>query len=147
MKGKDSPTGCAKFVNTKNQIKAVHFLQFIITNKSRNPEHLLVLNKILCGWPVHLPITLQCNFTKKEKDIVTDLIDSLKEHWIVMKNTSAAGLVESFIDRKGIIQSSESGFLLQVELKTIDVLLDSLPFGFQTIKLPWNDYTIHTEWR
>ena len=135
-----------QFVNKKAQQKAVLWLQYIINSKSRHPEHSLVLNKILCGWPVNKPLTTRCNFSKKEKLAVQDLIDALKEHWSVLRNTSAHGVVKSFIDRPGMIQKTGKNFLLQIEKNTIDILLESLPFGIQTIKLPWNAYIIHTEW-
>jgi hypothetical protein len=44
------------FINKNFQQKAILFLQFIINGKSKQSEHLLVLNKILCGWPVALPV-------------------------------------------------------------------------------------------
>jgi len=135
-----------EFVSLKAQQKAILFLQFLMTGKSRQPEHQLVLNKILCNWPVHLPMTTKFNFSQKEKEAATDLAESLKEHWPVLKNTSLQGLVVSFVERPGVVQKTSNGFLLQVERKTIDILLDSLPFGINTIKLPWNEYIIHTEW-
>jgi len=135
-----------QFVNKKAQQKAVLWLQHVINGKSRHPEQSLVLNKILCGWPVNKPLSTRCNFSKKEKLAVQDMIDALKEHWSVLRNTSAHGVVKSFIDRPGVIQKTGKNFLLQIEKNTIDILLESLPFGIQTIKLPWNAYIIHTEW-
>ena len=134
------------FVNKKAQQKAVLFLQYLVNGKSRQPEHQLVLNKLLCGWPIHMPIQTACTFSKAEKNIAVELIESLKEHWTVLKNTSNNGLIESFINRAGLIQKTPDGFLLQVERKTIDILLDSLPFGINIIKLAWNEQIIYTEW-
>jgi len=135
-----------KFVNSKAQQKAILFLQYMINGKSRQGEHLLVLNKLLCGWPVHLPVQTACVFSAREKQAAADILGSIKEHWSVIKNTSDRGVIDSFIERPGIVSKQDSGFLLQIERKTIDILLDSLPFGLNTIKLPWNEYIIHTEW-
>ncbi len=135
-----------KFSNKKNQQKAILFLQYLINQKSRQPEHLLVLNKIMCGWPVNMPLTAKVNFSKKEKQVAVELCESLKEHWKVIQNTSYEGLIKSFIERKGIIKRMEDGFLLKIEKISIDVLMESLPFGIQLIKFPWNEYIIHTEW-
>lgn len=135
-----------KFVDLKAQQKAILFLQFITNGKSRQAEHALVLNKILCNWPIHLPLYTSCNFSLKEKQAAIELLESLKEYWSVLKNTSLRGLIESFVLRPGVIQKNASGFLLQVERKTIDILMDSLPFGINTIKLPWNEDIIYTEW-
>lgn len=135
-----------QFLNRKTQQKAVFFLQYLVNGKSRQAEHLLVLNKILCNWPVHLPLSTSCNFSAREKAAAGDLLESFREHWTVMKNTSNRGLVESFVARPGLVQTKQDGFLLQVEKKTIDILMESLPFGINTIKLPWNEYLIYTEW-
>jgi hypothetical protein len=135
-----------QFVNINAQQKAILWLQYLINGKSRQPEHALVLNKILCGWPVHMPLPGRCNFSGKEKQAVQDIIDSLREHWRVLKNTSQQGLVVSFIERPGVIEKTNNDYLLRIERNTIDILLESLPFGIQTIKLPWNEYIIHTEW-
>jgi hypothetical protein len=35
---------------------------------------------------------------------------------------------------------------LQVERKTLDVLLDSIPWGFSTVLLPWNPQPLFVEW-
>ena len=96
--------------------------------------------------PVHLPLNGRCNFSGKEKQAVQDIIDSLREHWSILRNTSQEGLVVSFIERPGVIEKTRKDYLLRVEKNTIDILLESLPFGIQTIKLPWNEYIIHTEW-
>ncbi len=135
-----------QFVNKKSRQKAVLFLQFLINGKSRQSEHLLVLNKIICGWPVNLPLETSCNFSAAEKKAAAEMQDSLIEHWSVMKNTSRAGLVKSFVERKGLLQKKDKSFLLQVEKNSIDILLGSLPYGIETIKLPWNEYIIYTEW-
>ena len=135
-----------KFTSKKTQQRAILFLQYLINQKSRQPEHLLVLNKIMCGWPVNMPLTTIVNFSKKEKQVAVELCESLKEHWKVIQNTSYEGLIKSFIERKGIIKRTEDGFLLQIEKITIDILMESLPFGIQLIKFPWNEYIIHTEW-
>ena len=135
-----------KFVSSKAQQKAILFLQYLINGKSRQQEYELVLNKILCNWKLNLPLETSCNFSVKEKLAAYELNKSLREHWSSLKDTSGQGLIKSFIERKGIIQKEEKSFLLVVEKNSIDILMESLPFGIQTIKLPWNEYIIHTEW-
>ena len=134
------------FAHPKAQQKAILALQYLVNGKSRQPEHALVLNKLLCNWPLHLPVVTACKFSTKEKAALAELSSSLREHWEVLKNTSHRGLVESFVARPGLMHTTAGGYLLQIERKTIDILLESLPFGVNTIKLPWNEYIIYTEW-
>ena len=136
----------SEFSNKATQQKAILFLQYLVNGKSRQPEHELVLNKILCGYPVKMPVKVSCNFSAAEKEAGLDMVRSLMEHWSVMKSTSVAGYIESFIRRNGLVQITDSGYLLQVERKGFDILLDSLPFSINIIKLPWNERIIHTEW-
>jgi hypothetical protein len=134
------------FTNERCRQKAILFLQFLINGKSRQAEHLLVLNKIICGWPIAMPLKTRINFSATEKQAAQDLAGALIEHWSALKNTSYAGLIKSFVSRKGILQKNKNDYLLQVEKSAIDILLEDLPFGIQTIKLPWNEYIIHVEW-
>jgi hypothetical protein len=74
------------------------------------------------------------------------LLQSVLEHWKALRNTSLTGLRETFFKRDGLITRKENDWLLQVERKTLDVLLDSMPWGYSAVSLPWNDYIIYTEW-
>ena len=67
-------------------------------------------------------------------------------HWSALKNTSIDGLREGFLKRDGLITKKENGWLLQVERKTMDVLLENIPWGYSTISLMWNDYLLTVEW-
>jgi len=55
-------------------------------------------------------------------------------------------LRESFLKRDGILTLKENGWLLQVERKTLDVLIDSIPWGYSTIAFSWNERLIFVEW-
>ena len=79
-------------------------------------------------------------------DQAHELLASVIEHWQALKNTSVDGLRGAFLRRDGLITRKNDDWLLQVERKTLDVLLDSIPWGYSTITLPWNGYLIHVEW-
>ena len=135
------------FIDSRSQQRAVFFLQHILNGKSTQQENLLVLNKMICSWPIELPLTVKKPlFSKAEQKAGEDMLDSSIEHWSVLRTTSRNGLIKSFIERKGLIQKTEKNFVVQVEKSSIDILLESLPFGILTIKLPWNEYFIYTEW-
>jgi len=40
----------------------------------------------------------------------------------------------------------DNGWLLQVEQKPVDVLVNHLPWGIGTIRLPWMQEILYTEW-
>jgi Contractile injection system tape measure protein len=134
------------WVSRAAQHKAVQLLHYIATGKTECMEQDALLEKLLCGLPMEEPLAAkmeQDNVALTEAD---GLLKAIIANWPVLRNTSIAGLRESFIEREGLLYKKEEDWLLRVERKTIDVLLDSLPWGFSMIHLPWNKYLIHTEW-
>ena len=45
-----------------------------------------------------------------------------------------------------ILSRLDKDWLLQIERKTMDVLLDNIPWSYTKIFLPWNPYLITVEW-
>ena len=135
-----------EFVDTASQIKAVHLLQYIISGSDENPEHLLALNKILCGLDTEYPIDRKSEID--EDDIIESeqLVQSVIKNWEALKDISINGFKESFLIRKGIIEIEEDGFLLRVERKAYDILLDKLPWTISMIQLPWMKKILRVEW-
>lgn len=128
------------------QYRAVHLLKYLATGQQQVPEFALVLEKICCGLAVEEPVPLQIELTEKEITEAEDLLKAVVGHWTALKNTSVQGLRESFLKRDGIVTAKEKGWLLQVERKTLDVLIDSIPWGYSTLVFPWDTLVIYVEW-
>ncbi|QEC78000.1 contractile injection system tape measure protein [Mucilaginibacter ginsenosidivorax] len=132
--------------NTESTFRAVHLLKFLATGQKKVPEYALVFEKILCGLPADMPVPLDIILTDEEIAESESLLKAVISHWNILKNTSTDGLRESFMKRDGLLTRKENGWLLQVERKTLDVLLDSIPWGFSTISLVWTRDLIFVEW-
>jgi len=132
--------------NMESTFRAVHLLKFLATGHKKTPEYSLVFEKILCGLPAETPLPLDIVLTDEEIAESESLLKAVITHWKVLKNTSIDGLRESFFKRDGLLNRKENGWLLQVERKTLDVLLDSIPWGFSTISLVWTRDLIFVEW-
>ena len=133
--------------NDKNaQYKAVYMLWFLSTGQQHTFEYNLTIEKILCGISIDEPLPVDIQLSAQDIDEAESLLSSMIEHWKAIKNTSINGLRETFLKRDGIIKKQESGWLLQVERKTLDVLIDSIPWGYTTVFLPWNNYFVSVEW-
>lgn len=130
----------------ESQYKAIHMLRFLCTGEKHCPEFNLTLEKLLCGVPLEEPIPIAISFSDEEMKEAVLLLQSVIEHWQALKKTSVEGLRETFLKREGIITRSDGNWQLQVERKTVDVLLDKIPWGFSMVMLPWNDYLIYVEW-
>ncbi len=127
-------------------VRAIFLIQYMVTGKKKSQEHILQLNKILCGFKTADCIILDIRLTKKEVEEADNLLQSVVENWKALKNTSLTGFRESFLQRKGIIFESESYWTLQVERKGYDLLLDTIPWGFRMIKMPWVKKYMQVEW-
>lgn len=136
----------AEWKNKDAQYKAVHLLKFLSTGAQKTPEYNLTLEKIMCGLYIEEPIPLDILLEEHEINEAISLLESVIEHWKALRNTSVNGLRESFLKRDGLLTQKENGWLLQVERKTLDVLIDSIPWGYSTIAFSWNSNLIFVEW-
>jgi hypothetical protein len=132
--------------NKDAQYKAVHLLKFLCTGEQKAFEYSLLLEKIICGLNIDEPIPLDVELKEDEMNEAISLLESVIEHWKALKNTSVNGLRESFLKRDGLLTQKNNDWLLQIERKTMDVLIDSIPWGYNTIAFSWNENLIFVEW-
>lgn len=126
---------------------AVQALHWLATGAVESPpEELLVLPKLLCGmelseaiaWSDVLPATLQAEGGA--------LLEAVIGHWQVLQSTSIDGLRQTFLQRNGQLRVQEETYTLQVEESGVDILLNSIPWGFRNFRLPWMRGHLITEW-
>ena len=132
--------------NAEAHYKAIHLIKFMATGQLMCAEHTLLMEKLLCGMEITAPIPREVILTDGEKDEATALLKAVISNWSKLKNTSIEGLRETFLKREGILTKKDSGWLLQVEKKTADVLLESIPWSYSTLAFSWTNYIIFTEW-
>jgi hypothetical protein len=132
--------------NKEAQYQAVHLLGYVGSGSTKRAEYSMVLEKLCCGTALEEPIPLEGELEEFQLQEAELLLASVIEHWKVLKNTSINGFRETFLKRDGLLKSKDEEWLLQVERKTLDILLDSVPWGYSTVALPWNNYLIHVEW-
>ncbi len=135
------------FVSVEACQRAVLLLHYLATGETALEEWNAVLIKVLCGLPLNETLPNTIELTDEERKESEAVLQSVIRYWPPLKNTSVKGLRQSFLQREGKLEPKQNGWLLTVEQKTIDVLLDKLPWGFSTIKLPWMNDTISVDWR
>ncbi|WP_153801258.1 contractile injection system tape measure protein [Foetidibacter luteolus] len=123
--------------------------QYLATGEKHFPEYELPLNKILCGFPPGMPVKSRL----EADDAVFEEAETLLQQVCVMwkmngtpVNMSNAGLRSSFLQRAGKLSYKENNWLLQVEQKTYDVVLSSLPWGIGVIKNELMTDMLWVEW-
>ena len=106
----------------------------------------MTLEKLLCGMPLESPIPKNIILTTQEKEEAQKLLNAVIQNWNALKTASPEGLQEGFIQREGKLIRRTGGWLLQIERKALDILVDRLPWGFGMIMLPWMPERLNVEW-
>jgi hypothetical protein len=134
------------FRGKKELHKAIHFLHFMATGKTKAPEYQLALHKLLCGAELTDPVPKTAKLSDAEKHEADLFLDDIAGQWTTLRTTSGEAFRETFMRRNGIIEQRENAWLLRIERGPMDILLDTLPWNISIIKLPWMQHLLHVEW-
>lgn len=136
-----------KFKNRDAHVKAIYVIQHAIYEKTDYPEHELLLNKIMVGWDMKDAVQAKVELTEEEQKITMSMVESAKNNWPKLKNTSVEGLKQAFLQRPGKLEETEEFYKLIIEEKAYDILLESLPWNFRMIRFPWMEKRMEVKWR
>ena len=136
-----------KFISQAAQLRAVHYLQFLVSGQSQTEEYFLVLNKVLCGLELSTPISNGIDISAEEVTLMEGLLEAVIGHWTALRGTTIQGLRESFLIREGKLTENESTLELKVEQKAVDMLIDQLPYSYTPIKYSWMHKQLDVIWR
>ncbi|NOT50463.1 MAG: hypothetical protein HOP10_04205 [Chitinophagaceae bacterium] len=126
--------------------KAVCLLQYLTGYNKDWKEYDMPLNKILCGAEPGDRIDTDIELSENGKNEAVLLLQAVIRNWGSLGNTSIEGLQESFLQRNGKLTRKSEDWLLQVEQKSYDMLLQHLPWTISMVKLPWMKCMVRTEW-
>ncbi len=135
-----------KWINEEAQQKAVQVLAYLAQHEDYCPEYKMPLLKFLCGLEFEDFVAPDIVLTDAEKTMTEELMQAVIKYWTAIGNVSATGLRESFLQREGKLIVVEEGWRLTVERKTIDILINKLPWGISFIKLPWLQQKLFVDW-
>ena len=134
-----------KFKDQESTFRAIHLLQLLVTDAVYE-EHELVLNKILCNLPVSSPIPMDIVLKPAEKLLAKELVEITMKRWKKGSSGSKESFRASFINRDGRLSMINEEWHLKVEQRGYDVILNTLPWSFGMIKLPWMLKPLIVEW-
>lgn len=126
--------------------RAVHLLQYLVDERCDRTEPELVLNKLLCGVTPAFPVEPAIEPTNADLALCGQLTRAVLANWTIIKDTSPIGLRQTFLQREGKLTPAENGWTLTVQRKTVDVLVDQIPWGFSIILHGWMTSPIHVTW-
>ena len=135
------------FKDTASKVRAVFLLQYLVCSEEKEyRETELAFNRLLVSLPMHIPLPESLELTDKEKQTAESMLAGVKANWQAMSGTSVKGFQENFILRTGRLEQQEEKWLLTVDNKTIDILLDTVRWGFRQIRFPWLKKYIQVVW-
>lgn len=142
-----------KFRDETARARAVQCLQRLCHGEQARDECDTVLSRLLCGADPATLLPQVPPLPPETEALLEQLLQSVIAHWKALGRTSVAGLRETFLQRRGRLMKERPrsdappAWRLRVEKRGLDVLLDRLPWGFSTIRLPWMEGVLHVEWR
>ena len=136
-----------KFRSTASKVRAVFLLQYLAYGEEKAwREAELAFNRLLTALPGHVPLPKSLPLADEERQTADGMVAGVKANWPQMNGTSVEGFRGSFILRGGTLEQEEERWLLTVEEKAYDLLLETVPWGFRQIRLPWLKKYVQVKW-
>lgn len=86
--------------------------------------------------------------TEESKNEAKRFMGAIKMQWPLMANVTLRGFIESFLLRGGLAWKGEdASWNVEVEGMGSDIIMQTLPWGYGTMKFPWTGYLIYTTWK
>lgn len=136
------------FNSNESKVRAIFILQHLMASEDREyDEKDLFLNHLLINYPFNEPLPKRMELNQDELNTIDSLLEAAKTNWEKMRNTSMRGFQEAFLRRAGFIEKTEREWVLTVEERAFDILLDSIPWSYKLVRLPWMENILKVNWR
>ncbi len=126
--------------------RAVNLLQYLVDGRTDAPEPELVLNKLLCGLAPEQVVRPLLAPDFADMAICDEVLQAVIGNWRSISGTSAEALRETFLRREGRLTRGEAGWSLTVQRKTVDILVDQLPWSIGMVFHRWMSAPISVSW-
>jgi hypothetical protein len=126
--------------------RAMALLGFLVDGDGDPPEWRLTLAKLLCGALPQAPYGLDAPLSDAEQAEAEALLQALLGHAAGQLGDDGAALRQDFLQRPGLLSARPGAWVLQVERRPGDEVLDGLPWSWSWIRLPWMDDLLQVVW-
>jgi hypothetical protein len=135
-----------KQIPVRNLSKAAALLYFVATGREELFEFELGFIKPLLGMdPTDALAVSKGLLNQKQMEEAESMLQAVVSHWSSLGNTSIGGLRATFVQRNGMLFPFENGWKVILESAAFDMLLNTIPWSYSIIKLPWMEKPIYTE--
>ena len=126
--------------------RAMALLGFLVDGDGDPPEWRLTLAKLLCGALPQAPYVLEAPLSDAEQAEAEALLQAVLDHADGRLGDDGAALRQGFLQRPGLLSARPGAWVLQVERRPGDEVLDGLPWSWSWIRLPWMDDLLQVVW-
>jgi hypothetical protein len=126
--------------------RAMALLGFLVDGDGDPPEWRLTLAKLLCGALPQAPYGLEAPLSDAEQAEAEALLQAVLDHADGRLGDDGAALRQGFLQRPGLLSARPGAWVLQVERRPGDEVLDGLPWSWSWIRLPWMDDLLQVVW-
>lgn len=135
------------FKDEASATKAIHMIQYLINKEIDPPEEKLVLNKLFVGMILDHPLEpLEEPLSDELIETMEGLMKAVVTRWSVMKNSHPDYIRKTFLERDGRLSKRNDKWVLKVEKKGFDILVNKIPWAINPVRLPWLEENIDVEW-
>ena len=126
--------------------RAMALLGFLVDGDGDPPEWRLTLAKLLCGALPQAPYGLEAPLSDAEQTEAEALLQAVLGHADGRLGDDGAALRQGFLQRPGLLSARPGAWVLQVERRPGDEVLEGLPWSWSWIRLPWMDDLLQVVW-
>ena len=134
------------FASEQARNQAIALLSFLVEGDPEPPEWRLALAKVLCGLSPLAPWRLEEPLRPEALAEGEKLLEAVIAHGGLAEKMEPRDLRNLILRRPAMLTSRTGAWLLRVERRAEDGLLDRFPWGWSWIRLPWMDHPLQVEW-
>ncbi len=134
------------FASEQARNQAIALLSFLVEGDPEPPEWRLALAKVLCGLSPLAPWRLEEPLRPEALAEGEKLLKAVIAHGGLAEKLEPRDLRDLILRRPAVLTSRPGAWLLRVERRAEDGLLDRFPWGWSWIRLPWMDHPLQVEW-
>lgn len=134
------------FLGEEARNQAIALLSFLVEGDPDPPEWRLPLAKVLGGLSPLAPWRLA---EPLEPEMLAEgerLLEAVIAHAGLVEKVQPEDLRTLVLRRPAVLSSRTGAWLLRVERRAEDALLERLPWGWSWIRLPWMEHPLQVEW-
>jgi hypothetical protein len=139
------------FFNNNQLIEVQQDAWVFIDEASRATAHALLISilgcqqddnvwavaNVLCGYPVDTWFDEPVELTAQQTNAADKLLKAVIHNWPALKDMPVASFRDLFLLRPATLYENQNTWCIEVQTKTMDVLLTKLPWGLGYLSLPW----------